>query len=367
MIPLVDLKTEYEVLKDEMIQAIGEVLESGNFILGTKGKNLEREISKYIGVSHGLGVANGTDALLLSLEALKIGPGDEVITTPFTFFATAEVIARVGATPVFVDIDPLSFNISPDLIEPAITEKTKAIIVVHLFGQPADMDAIMEISRQYNLRVIEDACQSIGAAFQGKKVGSFGDLGCFSFYPSKNLGAYGDAGMIVTNDDELYRKIESLRNHGSCERYVHTHIGLNSRLDEIQAAILGIKFKRLNEWNRRRKELAAEYTAKLAGIVDVPIVGEDREHVFHQYCIKTNKRKELSQFLQQKQISSGIYYPIPLHLQPAFYQLGYKSGDFPVSESTAESILALPINPMMTEEQQDKIISAIKEFYGDQT
>jgi UDP-2-acetamido-2-deoxy-ribo-hexuluronate aminotransferase len=367
MIPLVDLKTEYEVLKDEMIQTIGEVLESGSFILGTKGKKLEEEISKYIGVSHGLGVANGTDALLLSLEALNIGSGDEVITTPFTFFATAEVIARVGATPVFVDIDPLTYNMKPDLIELAITERTKAIIVVHLFGQPADMDAIMEISRKHNLRVIEDACQSIGAAFQGKKVGSIGDLGCFSFYPSKNLGAYGDAGMIVTNDHDLYSKIKSLRNHGSCERYVHTHIGLNSRLDEIQAAILGIKFKRLNEWNSRRRELAAEYTAKLAGIVDVPIVAANREHVFHQYCIRTNKRRELSQFLQQKHIASDIYYPIPLHLQQAFYHLGYKNGDFPISESTAQRILALPIYPMMTEKQQDQIISAIVEFFGDQT
>lgn len=367
MIPLVDLKTEYKVLKDEINQVIGEVLESGSFILGSKGIKLEEEISKYIGAAHGLGVANGTDALLLSLEALNIGYGDEVITTPFTFFATAEVIVRVGATPVFVDIDPLTFNMSPALIERAITERTKAIIVVHLFGQPADMDVIMEISRKHNLRVIEDACQSIGAAFQGKKVGSFGDVGCFSFFPSKNLGAYGDAGMIVTNDNELDCKIKSLRNHGSCKRYVHKHIGLNSRLDEIQAAILCIKFKWLDKWNKRRRELAAKYTRRLTGIVDVPIVAADREHVFHQYCIRTIHREELAQFLHQKQIASGIYYPIPLHLQQAFDQLGYKNGDFPISECTSQKILALPINPLMTDKQQEQVISAIVEFFGDKT
>ena len=326
---------------------------------------MEEEISKYIGVGHGIGVANGTDALLLSLEALNIGHGDEVITTPFTFFATAEVIARVGATPVFVDVDPLTFNISPTLIEHAITERTKAIIVVHLFGQSADMDTIMEISRKHNLRVIEDACQSIGATFQRKKVGSFGDVGCFSFFSSKNLGAYGDAGMVVTNDRELACKIKSLRNHGSCQRYVHTHIGLNSRLDEIQAAILSVKFKQLDKWNERRRELATKYTRRLTGIVDVPIVATEREHVFHQYCIRTIQREELAQFLRQKQIASGIYYPIPLHLQQAFDQLGYKDGDFPVSENTAQKILALPINPMMTDKQQEQIISAIVEFFGD--
>ncbi|OIK10931.1 transcriptional regulator [Bacillus sp. MUM 116] len=365
MIPLVDLKTEYEKLKVEINQAIKEVFESSSFILGSKGEKLEEEISQYIGVAHALGVANGTDALLLSLEALNIGIGDEVITTPFTFFSTAEVIARVGAIPVFIDIDPKTFNMDPEQIESAITEKTKAIIVVHLFGQPAEMDAILKIARKYRLRVIEDACQSIGSSFQGKKVGSFGDLGCFSFFPSKNLGAYGDGGMIVTNHDDIYRKLLSLRNHGSSERYIHTQIGLNSRLDEIQAAILGVKFKRLDEWNNRRRELAQEYTAKLAGIVRVPDVGKDREHVFHQYCIETAPRDELAQFLKQKQIATGVYYPIPLHLQEVFVHLGYKEGSLPISESCSKRILALPINPMMTKEQQDYIISSIKEFFGE--
>ncbi|MFK2826131.1 DegT/DnrJ/EryC1/StrS family aminotransferase [Bacillus sp. B190/17] len=367
MIPLVDLKAEYRILKDEINQSIDQVLESSHFILGKKGKKLENDISKYIGVAQGVGVANGTDALLLSLEALNIGAGDEVITTPFTFFATAEVIARVGATPVFVDIHPFTYNMNPHLIESAITERTKAIIVVHLFGQPADMDAIMDISRKYHLRVIEDACQSIGAAFQGKKVGSFGDVGCFSFFPSKNLGAYGDGGMIVTNDEELYSKITTLRNHGSCERYVHTHIGLNSRLDEIQAAILGVKFKRLDEWNHRRRELAEEYTSRLTGTVQVPIIEVDREHVFHQYCIETTQREQLAEFLRQKQIATGIYYPIPLHLQRAFSQLGYEKGDFPVAESVSKEILALPIHPMMTAKQQDQVIVSIQEFFGDQS
>ncbi|MGM9928072.1 MAG: DegT/DnrJ/EryC1/StrS family aminotransferase [Bacillus sp. (in: firmicutes)] len=367
MIALVDLKTEYEVLKDEILQSIGKVLEDGQFILGTKGKRLEDDLSKYIGVDYGLGVANGTDALLLSLEALNIGMGDEVITTPFTFFATAEVIARVGATPVFIDIDPLTYNMNPALIEAAITERTKAIIVVHLFGQPSEMDAIMEISRKYKLRVIEDACQAIGAVFQGRKVGSFGDLGCFSFFPSKNLGAYGDGGMIVTKDQNLYEKIKTLRNHGSSERYVHTQIGLNSRLDEIQAAILGVKFKRLDEWNNRRREVAEKYKKELTGIVHVPIIAADREHVFHQYCIETTKREQLVQFLKQRHIDTGIYYPIPLHLQQVFEYLGYEKGDLPVSESVSKKILALPINPMLTEKQQNQIILSVKEFFSDQS
>ncbi|PFO08694.1 transcriptional regulator [Bacillus sp. AFS076308] len=365
MISLVDLKTEYQVLKDEINHAIEEVLESGSFILGKKGKKLEQSISKYIGVAHGLGVANGTDALLLCLEALGIGAGDEVITTTFTFFATAEVIARVGATPVLVDIDPLSYNMNPALIESAITEKTKAIIVVHLFGKPANMDAIMEISRKYHLRVIEDACQSIGASFQGKKVGSYGDMGCFSFFPSKNLGAYGDGGMIVTNESDLFEKIKLLRNHGSSERYIHTHIGLNSRLDEIQAAVLDVKFKRLDEWNNRRRELAKRYSEKLTGAVSVPIVGEEAEHVFHQYSIESPRRDELAQFLNGRHIASSVYYPVPLHLQQAFQYLGYKTGDLPVSERCSKRILALPMNPMMTEKQQDQVIMAINEFFGE--
>ncbi|MGG0789888.1 DegT/DnrJ/EryC1/StrS family aminotransferase [Peribacillus simplex] len=364
MISLVDLKTEYELLKDEINHAIGEVIESSSFILGNKGKKLEEDITKYIGVTHGLGVANGTDALLLCLEALGIGPGDEVITTTFTFFATAEVIARVGATPVFVDIDPLTYNMNPALIESAITDRTKAIIVVHLFGRAANMDAVMGISRKYHLRVIEDACQSIGANFQGKKVGSFGDMACFSFFPSKNLGAYGDGGMIVTNDSDLFKKIKLLRNHGSSERYVHTQIGLNSRLDEIQAAILGVKFKRLDEWNNRRRELAKRYTERLTGLVCVQFFGEEGEHVFHQYCIESTHRDELAQFLKRKQIDTGVYYPIPLHLQQAFFYLGYKDGDFPVSESCSKKILALPINPMLTEKQQDQVILSIKDFFG---
>lgn len=367
MIALIDLKAEYKVLKDEILKSIEEVLESGQFILGKKGRKLEEDLARYLDVAYGVGVANGTDALLLSLEALNIGAGDEVITTPFTFFATAEVIARVGATPVFIDIDPLTYNMNTALIESAITEKTKAIIVVHLFGQPADMDTIMEIAGKYNLRVIEDACQSLGATFQGEKVGSIGDLGCFSFFPSKNLGAYGDGGMVVTNDRHLYEKIKSLRNHGSSERYIHTQIGLNSRLDEIQAAILDVKFRRLDEWNSRRREVAEKYTKKLTGIVHVPAVLKNRVHVFHQYCIETPLRDQLMQFLKHNQIDSLVYYPIPLHLQQAFEQLGYEEGDFPVSEMVSKRIMAIPINSMITEKQQDQIISSIKEFFSGKT
>lgn len=367
MIALVDLQAEYKVLKDEILQSIEEVLESGQFILGAKGRKLEEDLAKYLDAEYGVGVANGTDALLLSLEALNIGAGDEVITTPFTFFATAEVIARVGATPVFIDIDPLTYNMNTDLIESAITEKTKAIIVVHLFGQSAHMDTIMKISRKHNLRVIEDACQSLGATFHGEKVGSIGDLGCFSFFPSKNLGAYGDGGMVVTSNRHLYEKLKSLRNHGSSERYIHTHIGFNSRLDEIQAAILEVKFRRLDEWNNRRREVAEKYTKKLTGIVHVPAVLKNREHVFHQYCIETPQRDQLMQFLKHNQIESSVYYPIPLHLQQAFDQLGYEEGDFPVSEMVSKRIMAIPIHSMMTEVQQDQIISSIKEFFSGKT
>jgi dTDP-4-amino-4,6-dideoxygalactose transaminase len=365
MILQLDLKAEYESIKDEIQKSIHEVLESGSYVLGNKGKQIEKLLSEYVGTSYGIGVANGTDALLLSLEAMSIGEGDEVITPPFTFFATAEVIARIGAKPVFVDIDPRTYNMNPALIEQAITKKTKAIMVVHLFGQSSDMEKIMEIAKKYRIKVIEDACQSIGATFNGKKVGSFGETGCFSFFPTKNLGTYGDGGMVVTSDKDLYEKIIVLRNHGSVKKYVHSDIGLNSRLDEIQAAILEVKLKRLDDWNQKRREIANRYSEKLMGLVKTPIAVNNREHVFHQYSIEVDDRDELASYLYRRKIATGIYYPLPLHLQPAFHGLHYQKGDFPIAEKVSEKILALPLYPTLKEYEQDYVISSIKEFKGD--
>jgi len=362
MIPMVDLKAELELLKEPIFNALKEVLESGEYILGSKGKELEKQIASYIGATYGIGVGNGTDALYLALRALDIGPGDEVITTPFTFFATAEVIAQVGATPVFVDIEKETYNIDPLKIKEKITDNTKAIIVVHLYGQSAKMKEIMKVAKEFNLKVVEDACQAIGTECDGKRVGTIGDIGCFSFFPSKNLGAYGDAGMVVTNDKSLYEKISTLRNHGSQIKYIHSTIGLNSRLDEFQAAILLIKLKYLDIFLHKRKEIAKKYTLELNSLVKTPSIIENREHTFHQYCIEVDGRDQLATFLQKNDISSAIYYPIPLHLQEAFNYLNYHKGDFPIAESAATKVLALPIYPTMTFEKQDKIISVLKNF-----
>ncbi|TCN27843.1 DegT/DnrJ/EryC1/StrS family aminotransferase [Mesobacillus foraminis] len=363
MIPMVDLKEELEFLREPILKAITEVLDSGEYILGPKGRLLEKQVAEYVGASYGIGVANGTDALYLALKALNIGPGDEVITTPFTFFATAEAIAEAGATPVFADIEGDTYNINPLEIRKKITPKTKAIIVVHLYGRAAKMDEIMEIANQFNLKVIEDACQAIGTEYNGKRAGAIGDIGCFSFFPSKNLGAYGDAGMIVTSDTDLYEKIIALRNHGSQVRYVHSTIGVNSRLDEFQAAILLIKLKYLDIFLHKRKEIAKRYTMELSTLADkTPPVLETREHTFHQYCIELENRDQAAAYLSQNGIASAIYYPIPLHLQEAFKDLNYQEGDFPVSEKAAKRVLALPIYPAMTFDIQNKIISALKDY-----
>ncbi|MFE0625070.1 DegT/DnrJ/EryC1/StrS family aminotransferase [Priestia aryabhattai] len=362
MIPMVDLKEELEILGEPIFKALKEVLESGEYILGKKGQELEKQIASYVEASYGIGVGNGTDALYLALKALDIGPGDEVITTPFTFFATSEAIAQVGAKPVFVDIEEDTYNINPLKIREKITSNTKAILVVHLYGQAAKMKEIMEIAHKFNLKVVEDACQAIGTEYKGKRVGAIGDIGCFSFFPSKNLGSYGDAGMIVTNDKILYEKITTLRNHGSKIKYIHSTIGMNSRLDELQAAILLVKFKYLDIFLHKRSELAKRYTIKLNGLLKTPPVIETREHTFHQYCIELDERDQLAAFLQKNEITSAIYYPIPLHLQEAFKHLNYQTGDFPVAEKAATKVLALPIFPFMNFEKQDRIILALKEF-----
>ncbi|SDI21236.1 hypothetical protein SAMN05192534_12525 [Alteribacillus persepolensis] len=365
MIPLVDLKIEYEKLKDKIQSEINEVMDNSSFILGNKAKELESFVSAYTKTNYGIGVGNGTDALLIALEALNIGKGDEVITTPFTFFATAEVIVRAGAKPVFVDIDPKTYNINAELIEKAITKKTKAIIVVHLFGQPADMDKIKQIADQYDLKIIEDACQAMGASYKGQKAGAMGEVGCFSFFPSKNLGGYGDGGMIVTNKETICQHAKMLRNHGSEQKYKHIMIGLNSRLDELQAAVLKVKFNMLDQWNKRRQEIAETYTNQLQGLVKTPIVADGREHVFHQYCIETEHRDQLASFLNSRKIATAVYYPIPLHLQPALRFLNYQPNHFPAAETASKTILALPMFPLMTQKQQEYVISSVKEFLGD--
>lgn len=360
-IPLLDLKLQHASIKEEITAAINQVLEAGNYILGPNVRALEEEIAAYCGTIYGVGVANGTDAILLALEAFGIGPGDEVITTPFTFFATAEVISKLGATPVFVDIDPKTYNIDVGKIEDRITPKTKAIIPVHIFGQMADMDPIMEIANRYDLVVIEDACQAIGAEYKGIKAGSIGHAGCFSFFPSKNLGCYGDGGMVVTNDSKVMEKIKILRVHGSETKYFHTSLGYNSRLDELQAAILRVKLKYLDQWNGARAEKAKCYESLLANCdVVTPYAEENYKHVYHLYIIKVQNRNELMSRLKANGIASGIYYPLPLHFQEVYKNLGYNKGDLPQAEKAAEETLAVPLFPDLKEEDILEVTNVIK-------
>jgi len=362
-----DLTAQYKSIKKEIDEAVKRVLESTVFIGGKEVEEFEKEVAEFCGVKYAIGVNSGTDALFLSLRALGIGPGDEVITTPFTFIATAGVIANCGAKPVFVDIDPEIFNIDPSKIEKAITKKTKAILPVHLFGQMADMDRIMRIAKKHKLYVVEDAAQAMGAKYKGKKAGAMGDCGCFSFFPSKNLGAYGDGGIIITNNEKLAEKIRLLKNHGSSpkEKYLNLIVGTNSRLDAIQAAILIVKLKYLAKWSRERAKKASCYNEKLKRVGDIvtPVTVSGRNHIFHQYTIRTKSRDELQKHLKKKEILAMIYYPLSLHLQPAFRDLEYREGDFPESEKAAKEVLSLPIYPELKKEEQGLIIKKIKEFY----
>lgn len=345
MKPFIDLKTQYQDIKNEVLSCINEIFESSHYILGENVKKFEEEVKNYLGVSNAIGVASGTDALHLALKALNIGKGDEVITTPFTFFATVEAILYVGAKPVFVDIEETTYNIDPEKIEEKITPQTKAIIPVHIFGCPANMPKIHPIAKKYGLKVIEDAAQAFGASIKEKKIGSFGDLGCFSFYPSKNLGCFGDGGMVVTNDSELAEKIRILRNHGSPGRYIHETVGLNSRLDEIQAGILRIKLKYIDQYNEQRRKKAAIYTKLLSEFVVTPKEIDNAYHVYHLYSIRSPLREKIKNTLLRHEIPSVVYYPIPMHLQKALNFLGYREGDFPVSEAVSKEILSLPIYP----------------------
>lgn len=357
---MLDLNAQYETIKEDVLQAMKEVFDSKRFINGPQIAELEGKIADYCQCKYAIGVSSGTDAILVSLMALNIGYGDEVITTPFTFFATAGCIHRVGAKPVFVDIDPKTYNINPELIEERITERTKAIIPVHLFGQTADMDPILKIARKYNLFVIEDAAQAIGADYKGKRAGSLGNVGCFSFFPSKNLGCCGDGGMVTTNSEGLAEKIRILRAHGSKPKYYHKAVGGNFRLDTIQAAVVLAKFPFLELWHKARQENARYYDEHLSDVVTTPYVSPGNRMIYNQYTIRTPHRDELKGKLDQADIGNAIYYPVPLHLQECFAYLGYKEGDLPESERAAKEVISIPIYGELTMEQKEYVVETIK-------
>ena len=374
-VPLLDLKLQYRTIKAEVLKTVEEIFESQYFILGPHVDNLESKISKYCFSKHAVGVSSGTDALLISLMAAGIGHNDRVITTTYTFFATAGSIARLGAKPVFVDIDPDTYNISSESVKSVIAKMTveelatlKAIIPVHLYGQCADMDPIQNIAKEYNLIIIEDAAQALGAEYKKKHAGSMGDFGCFSFFPSKNLGAFGDGGIVTTNSDDFDDKLRVLRVHGSSPKYYHKIIGGNFRLDAIQAAVVSIKLKHLDNWTKARQENARTYRelftdADLKDFVKLP-VEKEKQHIYNQFVISLkDKRDDLHRFLSESEIGTEIYYPVPLHLQECFSYLNYKKSSFPVAEHAAGHTLALPIYPELSEDQQEYIVKKIKEFY----
>lgn len=372
-VPLLDLKAQYRTIREEIAETLNEILESQHFILGKKVEELEEAIARYSGTQFGIGVASGTDALLLSLMALHIGPGDRVITTPYTFFATAGSISRVGAEPIFVDIEPDTYNISAEKLSAFLKASTsqetlRAVIPVHLYGQCADMGPIQESAKAHGLAVIEDAAQAIGARYRDCRAGSIGDFGCFSFFPSKNLGGFGDGGMVVTNNERLVEKLQILRVHGSKPKYHHKVIGANSRLDALQAGILLVKLKHLDDWTTKRRKNAQYYCEGLQSqgvteYVTLPEVREGNFHIYNQFVIRAKDREDLRSFLTQNGIGTEIYYPIPLHLQECYRRLGHQEGDFPESEKAARETLALPIYPELTSEQQDYVIEKIKDFY----
>ncbi|OHB59830.1 MAG: transcriptional regulator [Planctomycetes bacterium RBG_13_44_8b] len=362
-VPLLDLKTQYKIIENEVLKAISDVLESQRCIGGPKVTELEQRIAAISDCKYAVGVSSGTDAILNILMSLNIGRDDEVITTPFTFFATAGCIARVGAKPVFVDIDPRTYNINPDLIGKAVTKRAKAIMPVHLFGQMADMDPIMEIAGKYNLTVIEDAAQSISSKYKGRKAGSIGTAGCFSFFPSKNLGAAGDGGMVVTNDEQLYNRLKIMRDHGQEPKYYHKYVGGNFRLDPIQAAVLLVKLQYLDGWSEARRRNAAFYNKNFAGtVVETPYISPDCVSIYNQYVVRVPKRDKLFAYLREKKIGCEIYYPVPMHLQECFRYLGYKEGDFPESEKAAKEVLAIPIYPELTDQMKAHVVETIVSF-----
>ena len=368
-VPQLDLAAQYAAIGGEIREAVERVLASQHFVLGPEGAALEKEIAKLCNVQHGVALASGTDALILALRACGVRAGDEVILPPFTFVATGSAVSALGAKPVFVDIHPHTYNIDPAQLERHVTARTRAIIVVHLYGLAADMDPIVAFAKTRNLPVIEDNAQAIGATYKGRPTGSLGDLACLSFYPTKNLGAYGDAGMVVTNSADLAARIRTLRNHGQTEKYVSSEPGWNSRLDELQAAILRVKLRHLPGWQRARQKHAAEYSRRLSQMVGPlqagvtpPITPEGYEHGFHQYTIRVEKRDALHRALSERKIGSAVYYPVPLHLQPIYASLAHKVGDFPHAERAAQEVLSLPMYPELRAEQVARVTEAISEF-----
>ncbi len=364
-IPLLDLRAQYDAIRDEVRPVIDAVCESQRFIGGPEVVACEEAVAAYCGCKFGIGMSSGTDALLCGMMAMGVGPGDEVIVPTFTFFATAGCVSRLGARPVFVDVDPRTFNATAALIEPAITGKTKLIIPVHLYGQCAAMEEILELANRRSIPVMEDSAQSIGATHRGKKACSMGRLGTLSFFPSKNLGAFGDAGMVVTNDEKLAERIRIFRDHGAQPKYYHKWIGGNFRLDALQAAVVRVKLRHLDGWSRRRAENAARYDAAFAGSnVQTPVIAPGNVSIYNQYCIRVPRRDELRKHLQENGIGTEVYYPVPLHLQECFAHLGGKPGQLPNAEQAARDVLALPIYPELTAAQQERVARTILDFHG---
>ncbi len=369
-VPLLDLKEQNDRLRPEIEAALGRVLDTNGFILGGEVAELEKELATYCGVKHAIGCASGSDAILLALMALDVGAGDEVITTPYSFFATVSSITRLGAMPVFVDIDPVTYNLDTAQVKAAITSKTKAIEPVHLYGQCANMAALREIAAKHNIPLVEDAAQAIGAEEDGVQAGSIGAIGCFSFYPSKNLGGMGDGGFVTTNDDALAAKLLALRVHGSIEKYYHKYVGLNSRLDGFQGAVLRVKLPHLDSWTDKRRANADNYRRLFTDLglteqIGLPVERSNAKHIYNQYVIRVpGRRDELRAYLTEKGIGSDIYYPVPLHLQECFEYLGYKPGDMPESEKAALETLALPIYPELSADQQKYVVETIAEFFN---
>jgi dTDP-4-amino-4,6-dideoxygalactose transaminase len=389
-IPLIDLRAQYKSIAEDLDRVTKEVLSSAGYIMGKNVAEFEKEFAEYIGVKHAISVGNGTDALVIALKSLGIGEGDEVITTPFTFFATAETISAVGATPVFVDVEKDTFNIDPSKIEEKITKKTKAIVPVHIFGQSVKMDEINEIAKKHNLKVVEDACQAVGSEYKGRKIGTLGDVACFSFFPTKNLGCAGDGGILVTDDDNVATIARALRTHGSGEngqkaynllnnitedvttvqdaddtvynplKYYNYLIGYNTRLDAIQAAILRVKLPHIDRWNAKRREIAKIYDEKLKDTdIVTPFISEENETVYHMYIVQSENREAMLSKLKEKGVATGVYYPVPLHLQKVYKDLGYKEGDMPVAEYLSHRTFAIPVYPELTEEQVSYIVGSI--------
>jgi dTDP-4-amino-4,6-dideoxygalactose transaminase len=367
-VPLLDLKPQYALLRENLRAAIDRVIDSQQFVMGAEVATLEESIARYSQTKYAIGCASGSDALLLALMALDVKPGDEVITTAFTFFATGAAIVRVGALPVFVDIDPLTYNLDPQQVESAVTEKTRVLLPVHLYGQCVDMDALLSVAERHDLQVVEDAAQAIGAEDRGHRAGSMGSVGCFSFYPSKNLGGSGDGGMLTTNDEKIAGRLKVLRLHGAAHEFEHREVGINSRLDTLQAATLNVKFPYLEGWSNERAKKAARYTelledADLGSLIATPFVREEGRHIFHQYVIRVPKyRDALMEYLQERGIGTKVYYPIPLHRQECFAYLGYREGALPETESAARETMALPMFPELSETQQEYVVETIKSF-----